>query len=317
MKYHFFALFAVLALGSLAAGQSVVRSASIDINGNPVAGPEFVSSDHQTTELSRSINGRQVPLEQRSSKVLSEDANGKIVETTIRKYDQTGQLTSTEKVVAEERKSGTGSSTRTTTYRSDINGNMAQAERKTVESSVRGPITDTQTVIERPSINGSFQTVEKRALVSQATADNTVHADETVYRRSENGDFYPAVREVTDTSRAGDQTTAKTAQYQQIGNSQMQLTRQTVTTTVKRPDGSEVEEVNIYGQAVPGNVRESNATPQLFEQQIIGRQRGPGGTVVETLSVRRPTVSDPKILGPLQKISETTCQGKCDPDKKY
>jgi len=313
VKYHLFALAAAFQLVS---AQSVVTSASTDINGNRVPGSTFISTDHQTTEVSRSINGRQVPMEQRSSKVLSENANSKVVETLIRKYDQNGQVVSTEKVVTEEQKHGSGTSVRTTTYRSDINGNMAQAERKTVESSAQGPVSNTQTVVERPSINGSFQTVEKRTLVSQPTGNDATHADETVYRLSENGDFYPAVREITDTSHAGNQTTAKTSEYQQNGNSQMQLTRQSVSTTTKRADGSEVEEVNIYGQAVPGNVRESNATPQLFEQQIIARQKGAGDAVVETLSVRRPTMSDPKILGPVQKISETTCKGKCTPDQK-
>jgi hypothetical protein len=38
--------------------------------------------------------------------------------------------------------------------------------------------------------------------------------------------------------------------------------------------------------------------------------------VVETVSVRRPSVSDPNRLGDLQKVSETLCQGKCQPEAK-
>jgi hypothetical protein len=308
VKYPFFALLATL---PFAAAQSVVSSSMTDINGNRVPGSTFVSSDHQTTETTQSINGRKVPLEQRSSKVLSEDSNGKVVETTVKKFDQNGQLTSTERVVTEERKQGSATSVHATTYRSDINGYLAPAERKTIESSAQGNATNTQTVIERPSINGSFQTVEKRTLVSQPLGNDAIHADETVYRRSENGDFYPAVREVTDTTRSGDQTTTKMSQYQRAGDSGMQLARQTVSTTTKRADGSEVEQVDIYGQAVPGNVRESNSKPQLFEQQVIDRKNAGGDAVVETLSVRRPTMSDPNILGPLQQISQTTCKGTC------
>jgi len=307
VKYHLFACSAVF---SIASAQSVVSSSTTDINGNRIAGSTFISSDHQTTETTQSVNGRKIPLEQSSSKILGEDSNGKVVETTIRKFDQNGQITSTEKIVTEERKQGSGTSIHATTYRSDINGNMAPAERKTVESSAQGAGTSTQTVIERPSINGSFQAAEKISLVSQPSNDGT-HADQTVYRRSENGDFYPAVREITDTTRSGEKTTAKTSEYLRNGDSQMQLTRQTVSTTSKRADGSEVEEVNIYGQAVPGNIRDNNAAPQLFEQQIIDRKKAAGDTVVESVSVRRPTMSDPKILGPLQKISETTCKGNC------
>jgi len=312
VKYHFFALAAAFQFAALAPAQSVVTSSTTDINGNRVSAPSYVSTDHQTTEVIQSINGRKVPIEQRSSKVLSEDANGKIVETIVRKFDQTGQLASTEKVITEERKTGSGTSLRSTTYVSDVNGNLSQAERKTVESSAQGPATSTQTVIERPTINGSFQTVEKRTLVAQPADSNTTHADLTVYRRSENGDFYAAAREVTDTSHVGDKTTAKTAEYERLGDSQLQLLRQSVTTTTKRPDGSEIEEVNLYGGSVPGNVRDPGAPLRLYEQQIIDRQKGAGDAVVETLSVRRPTMSDPKILGPAQKVSETTCKGKCD-----
>jgi hypothetical protein len=312
VKYSFLVL---VCLG-ICAAQSAVTSSSVDINGNSVPGVSTVSADHQATEVSQSINGRQVPLEQSSSKVLTETPSGRTVETILRKFNQTGQLISTERVVTEEEKHGNNSTTRTTTYRSDINGNVAQAERKIVESSTQGNVINTQTVIERPSINGSMQAVEKRSQVTESTGQETTHSDETVYRLSGSGDYYPALREVTDTSKEGNQTVAKTAHYEPIASSQLQLTRQSVATMTKRPDGSQVEQVNLYGNAVPGNVRENGAPLQLYEQQLIDREKGPGDTVVQTLSVRRPTMSNPNTLGPLQKISETTCKGNCDPNKR-
>jgi hypothetical protein len=308
--------FLILVCSAISAtAQSSASSSSTDINGNRLPGVSTVSGDHQITEVSQSINGSRVPLEQSSSKVLSEDSNGKVVETILRKYNQTGQLVSTERVVTEEQKRGSDTTTRTTTYRSDINGNMSQAERKVVESATQGGVTNTQTVIERPSVNGSMQAVEKRSLVSQAAGENNIHSDETVYRLSGNGGYYPALREITDTAKEGNQTTAKTQHYEQISGSELQLTRQSVSTVTKRPDGSEVEQVNLYGNAVPGNVRENGSPLQLFEQQIIDREKGPGDTVVQTLSVRRPTMSNPNTLGPVQRISETTCKGNCDPKK--
>ncbi len=51
---------------------------------------------------------------------------------------------------------------------------------------------------------------------------------------------------------------------------------------------------------------------QMKEQQLIERTKRPDGSVVETLSVRRPSISDPNRLGNLQKLSETVCKGKCD-----
>ncbi len=137
-----------------------------------------------------------------------------------------------------------------------------------------------------------------------------------MYRRSENGDFYPAQREVKEETKAGDRTVEKTALYQARGSAELQLSRQAVSTTTKHPDGSEVAEVDLYGDSVPGTVHSSGASQQLYEQQIIQRKKGPGGEVIETLSVRRPSISDPQHLGDPQKISETVCTGKCTSDSK-
>jgi hypothetical protein len=51
---------------------------------------------------------------------------------------------------------------------------------------------------------------------------------------------------------------------------------------------------------------------KLYEQQTIDRRPGAGNSVIETLSVRRPSISDPTTLGPSRQISETICKGKCD-----
>ena len=98
-----------------------------------------------TTEVSTSLNGVQVPLEQSEEKVISESATGKVTERTIRKYDSTGRLSSIERVRTEEEKSsGSGSTVHETTWRSDINGNLNEAERRTVETRVSGATTTTE-----------------------------------------------------------------------------------------------------------------------------------------------------------------------------
>jgi hypothetical protein len=38
--------------------------------------------------------------------------------------------------------------------------------------------------------------------------------------------------------------------------------------------------------------------------------------MVETVSVRRPTVSDPGTLGPPRQLSQTVCKGDCKPPKE-
>jgi hypothetical protein len=82
-----------------------------------------------------------------------------------------------------------------------------------------------------------------------------------------------------------------------------------------RPDGSKDAVVEIYGRNVPGTVTGTETPLKLQEQQVIESSPGPNNTVIQTLSVRRPSISDPQTLGPARQISETVCQGDCQPQK--
>lgn len=316
MKYYVLAL-----AGTLAMGQSVSNTYTTDINGNRVTAASVVTSAHDSTQdvtqITQSVNGRTVPQQQTETHVVSKDANGSVVETIVRKYDPNGQLASTERVVTETQVRPHGSTVHATTYRTDINGRMQEAERQTVESETQGATTTTQTVKERPSLSGAFQAVEKRTKVSEMAKDTT-HEDETVYRRADSSsDFSAQVREIKDVTHAGNVTTEKTAHYEPVATaSQMRLIQQTQGTTTKNPDGSESSQVNLYGSSWTGNVPDNQSALPLREQEIIERQKGPGGSVVETLSVRRPTPSDPNRLGAATQISQTVCTGKCSPDEK-
>lgn len=324
MKYYIRLTGWVFALvGSLAAAQSVATTYTTDINGNRVAAATVVASAQpgtdEATQITQSINGRTVPMQRTETRTLSKDAHGSVVETIVRKYDPNGQLASTERVVTETQLRPNGSTVHATTYRSDVNGNMAEAERATIESEKQGAVTTTQEVKELPSPGGgSFQAVEKSTLVTEVTGDKT-HQDEIVYRRAlgSGGDFSQAVRDVKDITHAGNVTTETTAHYEPVATaSQMRLIQQSQSTTTKHPDGSETSQVNLYGSSWTGNASDSDSPLALREQDIIERQKGPGGNVTEILSVRRPTPSDPNRLGPATKVSETVCTGKCSPEEK-
>jgi hypothetical protein len=305
-------LVSVILAGAVGLAQSTTTQYTTDINGHRVETSSSTSSDGLRTERSRSLNGRDVPLEQIEEHVVSESPDGKVTERIVRKYDPTGQPQATEKVILQEQKRADGSSTvQATTYRSDLNGHMQEAERSTTESRKQGDSTITETAISRPTINGSFETTEKRSVTTQTSGDLT-QENETVYRRSGSGDFYPALREVKELRKAGEKTTENMAFYEPDMTGQLALARQTASTTTKNPDGSEVTEVNLYARAADGVVQDDRAPQQIKEQQIISREKGPGGEVIERLSVRRPTTADPKRLGALQEISETICKGKCD-----
>jgi hypothetical protein len=297
----------------MAWAQSATTTYLTDINGVRVPGTSTTTSkDGTKTEVWQSINGQQVPLEQAVDKVLREDAKGKVVERTIRKLDPTGQATATERVVIEESKlPGGGSSVRSTTYRSDLNGNQQEAERKTVETHVQGSTTTADTVIDRPTINGYFATVEKRTAVTQGTDTKSSTTTESVYRPDMNGGYHEALKSVTTVIKNGDQTTQKTDDYEPGVTGQLQLHAESTSVTKKLPDGTETTQVDLYSANVAGRLYDSTAPMQIKEQQTIERRTLPDGSVTETLSVRRPTVTDSSRLGDSQKLSETVCTGKC------
>jgi len=314
VKYYavFWALFWI---ASIALAQSVSTTYVTDVNGNRVAASSVVSTDGEHTQLSQNLNGRIVPLEQTDEKVLSKDANGSVTERIVRKYDRSGQLTQTQRILIEERTEAGGFTRQSTMYATDVNGEMHETEHQTVESHTENGTTSMQTVIERPTINGSLQPVEKRSAVTE-TGKDVSRQDETIYRLSPNGAFYPAVREVKDETKRGNETVVKSAMYEPIATSaQMQLSRQSVATTTTAADGSEVTRIDYYAPSAPGVVQGSGLSPQLYEQDVVMRTKAPDGSVVETTSASRSSVSDPGRLGSPQKISETICTGKCDPAK--
>ncbi|MCU1334786.1 MAG: hypothetical protein JWO19_367 [Bryobacterales bacterium] len=306
----------LLTLGAaLASAQSATTTFMKDINGNRVEGQSFTSTDGERTERFQSINGRQVPLEQQVDRVVREDANGKVTERIVRKFNPNGQLASTERVLIEENKlPGGGSSVRATTYRNDVNGSFHEAERQTTETRVAGSTSTANTVIDRPTLNGSFETIEKRSEITEGSAANQ-RSTESVYRRDGTGGFQEALRYVKTASKVNDTTTESTANYEPGVNGQLRLASQSESAITKQPDGTELIQTNLYSQTVVGRLQDNDAPMRIKEQQIVERRTKPDGSVVETFSVRRPSISDPNRLGELQKLSETVCRGKCQPEK--
>lgn len=301
-----------------AQGTNVSSTSSVDINGNRVQdGPQVITTTtangSATTETMQSVNGRTVPLERVEQRVLRDDASGRVVERIVHRYDPQGNQTGTTRETVEQRKRPDGSSTTTsTTYRSDINGASQVAQKSVTETQKNGAEERSQTVVQRPTINGTLDTVEKQEQV-KVTQPGGFRDETTTFRPSGTGGFYPAVRSVTDHSEKGTQSTDNTVEYEASPGGDLQMHSQRVTKIVTAPDGTKDSVVDIYGANVPGTIGASGSGMKLQEQQVIDSQKGPGGTVTQTLSVRRPTVSDPNSLGPAQQISQTVCKGDCKP----
>jgi hypothetical protein len=302
-------LFITVGLVSVFA-QNAATTYTTDINGNRIAGGTTTTADGVVTDLRQSINGREVPLEQVEQKVLSKSGNTTVTERIVRHYGTNGQVVSTDRVVMEETKTADGSSVRSTTYRSDISGNMAEAERKTVDTRKVGAATVTDTAVEKKDLNGSFAVAEKRTATSEPTSDGK-RESETVMLSSTNGGLYEAQRSATTETKSGNQIVSNTAVYEPGIRGELALTRQNVTKTIAKPDGSTSQEIETYGRTSDGHAREAGAPPSLTEKRTIERQKGPSGAIVETQTVQVPSVN-PGTLDPPRKVSETICRGECD-----
>ena len=310
MKYCLYSLLcAGLALAQ-SADKSITSLLVPDLNGNSVEAAVYTAKDGDRKELTQSINGRAVPLEQSDTHVLSEGPNGRTTETLTHKYDATGQVVSTERTVVEENKTPAGAVIHTTVYRSDLNGQMAESERRTIETQTQGTTSTTDVTISRPGISGSFDVAEKRNVVVN-TDGKTVHETEVVQIPAANGQLMEALREVRDQTTVDGTTTSTSARYEPDFTGKLSLASQQVATTKKAADGSLVTAVDLYAPAAYGIAREQNATAKLREQDVTVR-REKNGVVTETTTVSRPTLQDPSRLGPSAPVSELVCTGKCD-----
>lgn len=294
--------------------QSSTSTYQTDVNGRRQEVAEHDSDGKgDTAERYKSINGRRVPLDQTIEKVLRNDASGRVVEKTIQRYDGTGHVTQTIKVLVEEtRLSGGNSVVRETTSEADMNGRYAQTQRRTTETQVTGQTKTSNVTIDQPSINGSFSTVERRNTVATGAQDNQ-QLTETVQRPDSSGRFRPVIRNETVLKSTPAGSNENSANYQLDATGRMVLAEQKVTTTTKRPGGGEVVESSIYAPNTVGQVSPTGAL-RIKEQQVVDKRVNPDGSVVETLVVRHASISDPRVLGDPHKVSETVCTGKCLPE---
>jgi hypothetical protein len=303
-----------LAAAAFALAQSTITTYTPDLlNGGFIPLTTTDASDHTQTQVTQSLNGRQVPLEQHEERVLSRGADGSMTtESIVRKYDPTGQLASTERIVTEQHPTaGGGSVVSSTTYRTNINGDSPPVEHRTVDTRVSGSTTSVNTVVERPSLDGSLQTAEKSSEVTEST-DTRKTTTESVYRRDSNDGFSEAERKVTTQASSGGQTVVTTTLYQPGGTAgALQFQEQRVATTTSNPDGTQVSRVAVYGPAADGEAQIAGAAPQLKQEQIVSQEKRADGSIAETFSIRETSVSEPSQLGPPRVITQTVCTGNC------
>lgn len=286
------------------------------MNGGNIVKSASTSSDHTQTQITQSLNGVQVPLDQREERVIRSDSTGSLTEVTVKRYNFDGTYASTEKIVTETHKNPNGGSTVvTTTYRTDVNGSPQLAERRSEDTQVAGKTTSVSTVIEQPGLDGNFQAVEKRSEVTVDLSqgkEKKSSTTESVYRGDAGVGFHEAVRKVTTETQRDDQTVEDTVDYEPAtADGALQFQERRISTTTTTPGGSQSTIVDVYAPAADGIVQSSDQPPQLKQQQIITRVQAPDGSVIDTFSIREPNVSDPTKLGAPRQITQTVCTGNC------
>lgn len=286
----------LITVSGMTFAQTTVERTVISGLGDPLPTPNIVTTGNTATERIRSINGRTVPLERVEERVIKSDDSGRVVERIRRLYGPNGNLSETVKTVEEEQKLANGGSiVRASTYRTDVNGNLQPVERTSTRTDVSGDSKTLNTTVERPSINGGFQLAEKRETSENPAASNTI-----VYRTGENGGMYEALRETAvRTHDAGGAIVENAAQYAVGTSGKLELAQQTVTRTLKQPDGRESTTVDIL-------------RPQQLKQQKVVERRPIAGGFEEVVSLRQATLANPDRLGAPRVVRETTCRGKCD-----
>jgi hypothetical protein len=307
-------------LPSRAQESSVSRTTMVDVNGNVVSDGPAISrittpNGSETSVTTQSINGRTVPMERVETHVLRNDSSGKVTERIVQRYDPQGNPLPAVRQVIEEQKRPDGSSrTQSTTYSTDINGNRQITEKLVTDTQKNGSGETSETVVQRPTVNG-LETVEKQSTVVSKQG-NDYQSESTTYRRDGNGGFSPAVRQTTQHTVQGQEATENSAEYERDSSGQLALHGQTVSKTVTRADGLKETVLDVYSRDVPGTVSGNESGLKLQEEQSIEQNAGPGDSVVQTVTVRRPTIADPGTLGPARQLSQTVCKGDCKPPKE-
>ncbi len=308
---RFFALALLLQLGICA--QEVRQSTTYTYGVN---GERQRESGYREVKTGRSavlvqtretLNGRVAPMVRVEEHVIRDDASSKVVERAVRSYDANDAPLPLEKTVVEEAKHADGSSrTITSYYRGDLNGNLRLEEKAVAETTVSGGVEQTQSVIRRLGVNGGLEVAEKQVATSKKVG-TAVEKELVVYRPGTGDGFQPAYREVSRAETANGETTEQSQRFDAAVTGKLELTGEVVTQTVSGNDGSETKQVTIYGVASPGRTAHPGE-PRIREQQLIERRPTGWNTVVETFSIRRPSLSDQQ-LGKFVKISETVCTG--------
>jgi hypothetical protein len=268
----------------------------------------------------RDAYGRPITALESTEKVLSQTNASRTSERVIQRYDPDGRPTTREVVKIERRTLPDGSSVTTeTAYEQDLNGRLELRERRTITGRKTPTGATVATVVERPGLSGGMQVVEREDRVETRRSENVTEAVTSRQFVDGNGRLREQERERSVATKTGAVTATETQQWL-VGvagvSGQMDLVNRSVSRITERPDGSQVEETQVYSSLIGGTTPDLNRrSGELTLEQESRRERKvqPGGKVVETTSTRLRTVAEPQRLGRLvveEQVTTPTADGK-------
>ena len=281
-----------------------------DLNGNPIAAG--ATSEVKTDSEGRTVrveygvdaNGQKIPLT--TTEVTKVEQNGHIViQEVIRRFDQNGNMTSSERVLSDEQKLGSGVTEKhATVFRTDLNGNEILDEQKMTRTDAKTSVTEVQ----KRGLDGSLALAERQTTATEKTTQGSKSQSST-FRKDNNGNLYEVVRELKETTTQGKQTVENDSKFVVRGDGQFALQEQTVTKATTQADGTVTKRVEVYGEQVPGTTNDSGK-PALKEIQTIESRKGTDGALVETTVSQKAEVTDNGRLGDPRVIGETVVTKK-------
>lgn len=295
-----------------------------DVNGQPAAGPAVEQRRRDSggrTEIERvesrpSINGGTVSARSTAESVVSQKAGEETSERVIQRYDPEGRPTTKQVVKTEKRMlpDGTVISTESL-YQEDVNRTLQFVEKRTATEKKTATGGTGTIVVERPSINGSMQVVERTDRTDTKHSETVTESVSSHRFADINGQLTERDREQSVATKQGAVTNTDTKQWLVGATGQMDFVSQTTSRLTQRPDGSQVEDSQVYTTRIAGTTPDLNTPykPTLERETHREIMVQSDGKIVETSTSRLRGVADPTSMTGLMKTEQVTTptqQGK-------
>lgn len=304
----------LIAAAGLATGQQT-STKLYDVNGRAV--PVQAGSRSESTGASsssqtvRSLNGRDVPVQQTEERVISESPNEKIIERITRAYDPSGSPAREERTRIEQRQLPDGSQqVVTTVQRANNTGRVQVSERRTELTKRSGADVTSTVAVERPTATGTLDLVEQVNTEVRSVGEGRTSSNTLTSRKDMNGRFREVSRAAVEVKSEGPVTEETRTEYEAITTGTMRLKTQHVTRTVPTSGGGTRVETDVYEPTADGRSLNGDSKPSLVRREIVESIPTTEGSR-EVRSVQLASGSDPGRLGPERRVEETTCAGPC------